>query len=181
MWCLILTGRSSAAKHLKENPLKMQFLVLMKLFGKLSIHSTERRAILLSLKKISAPNIFRWLTCYSMCQLNWSGNPALKLSCSDFWKIQRHLNRVQSILALNWFKFEGDRKGFHDSTLCFTLLGSAFHARQTLTWSRIWPASNFMMSDQFALLRCFWKQEPCTYQPTLNTQVMIYQQRIAHK
>ena len=102
MWCLILTGRSSAAKHLKENPLKMQFLVLMKLFGKLSIHSTERRAILLSLKKFSAPNIFRWLTCYSMCQL---------ISCSDFWKIQRHLNRVQSILALNWFKFEGDRKG----------------------------------------------------------------------
>ena len=29
----------------------------------------------------------------------------------NFWKIQRHLNRVQSILALNWFKFEGDRKG----------------------------------------------------------------------
>ena len=26
------------------------------------------------------------------------------------------------------------------STLCSTLLGSAFHARQTLIWPRIWPA-----------------------------------------
>ena len=28
------------------------------------------------------------------------------------------------------------------STLCSTLLGSAFHARQTLTWPRIWPVSD---------------------------------------
>ena len=36
----------------------------------------------------------------------------------------------------------GDRKGsMIASTLCSTLLGSAFHARQTLTWPRIWPAS----------------------------------------
>ena len=27
------------------------------------------------------------------------------------------------------------------STLCSSLLGSAFHARQTLTWPQIWPAS----------------------------------------
>ena len=28
------------------------------------------------------------------------------------------------------------------TTLCSTLLGSAFHARQTLTWPRIWPVSD---------------------------------------
>ena len=181
MWCLILTRRSSAAKHLKENPLKMQFLVLMKLFGKLSIHSTERRAILLSLKKFSAPNIFRWLTWifYVSIELIWK--PSTKTQLFRFLENSKTLESSPVDLGPQLIQIWGGPKRFHDSTLCFTLLGSAFHARQTLTWSRIWPASNFMMSDQFALLRCFWKQEPCTYQPTLNTQVMIYQQRIAHK
>ena len=36
----------------------------------------------------------------------------------------------------------GIRKGsMIASTLCSTLLGSAFHARQTLTWPRIWPCT----------------------------------------
>ena len=47
------------------------------------------------------------------------------------------------------------------STLCSTLLGSAFHVRQTLTWPRIWPRSLLhrveWKFDSILLCSPFWQ------------------------
>ena len=54
-------------------------------------------------------------------------------NCKILYRLSEEKNLKQSVLKIPG----GGPKRFDASTLCSTLLGSAFHARQTLIWLRI--------------------------------------------